>query len=323
MRADRLLSILLLLQVHRRMTAHVLASRLEVSERTIYRDMEALSMAGVPVTMERGIGGGCVLLETFQTNLTGLNEAEVQTLFLSNPTRLLDDLGLHDASKAALIKLLASLPSVARRDAEYVRQRICIDSAGWHGTKDVVPTLPVLQEAIWQERKLCFTYPKSSGVVERVVNPLGLVAKGNMWYFVAAIDDDIRNYRVSRIQEARITDEPCVRPENFDLAIHWAQSSFQFIASLPRYPTVLRMTTDALPYIDSIGRYVRVEETSTPDDESWVTLHILFETETAACGYVLAFGAQVEVVEPSTLRERVIQIAENVVDFYHKREMDM
>ncbi len=318
MRADRLLSILLLLQVHRRMTAQALASRLEVSERTIYRDMEALSMAGVPVTMLRGIGGGCMLLETFQTNLTGLNEAEVQTLFLSNPTRLLSDLGLHDASEAALIKLLASLPSVARRDAEYVRQRIYIDSAGWHGTKDVVPTLPVLQEAIWQERKLCFTYPKSNGTVERVVDPLGLVAKGNMWYFVAAIDGDIRNYRVSRIQEAHIIDQPCMRPEAFDLATHWTQSSSLFIANLPRYPTVLRMTTDALPYIDSVGRYVRVEQTDTPDDDGWVTLHVLFETEIAACSYVLAFGAQVEVVEPQALRERVMQIAESVVAFYHK-----
>ncbi len=318
MRADRLLSILLLLQVHRRMTAHTLASRLEVSERTIYRDMEALSMAGVPVTMERGIGGGCVLLETFQTNLTGLNEAEVQTLFLSNPTRLLADLGLQNASEAALIKLLASLPTVARRDAEYVRQRIYIDSAGWHGTKDVVPTLPILQEAIWQERKLCFTYPKSDGVVERIVNPLGLVAKGNMWYFVAGIDGDIRNYRVSRIQEARILDEFCVRPETFDLAQHWEQSSSHFIANLPRYPTILRMTTEALPSIDSVGRYVRVEQTSTPDEDGWVTLHVLFETEIAACGYVLAFGSQVEVVEPNALREQVIQLAESVVAFYHK-----
>ncbi|GAC1636498.1 MAG: YafY family protein [Ktedonobacteraceae bacterium] len=320
MRADRLLSILLLLQVHRRMTAHELATRLEVSERTIYRDMEALSMAGVPVTAERGIGGGCMLLETFQTNLTGLNEAEVQTLFLSNPTRLLTDLGLHDAAEAALIKLFASLPSVSRRDAEYVRQRIYIDSAGWHSTQDTVPCLPVLQEAIWQERKLCFAYPKGNGTTERVVDPLGLVAKGSMWYLVAAVDTDIRSYRVSRIQEAHVIDQPCVRPESFELAAHWAQSSSQFIANLPRYPTTLRMTTDVIQHIDSVGRYVRVEQISAPDENGWATLNIVFETEIAACSYVLAFGTQIEVIAPQALREHVLCLAKSVVDFYHKAE---
>src|SRR5712692_1757631 len=135
MRADRLLSIVLLLQIHRRMTAHALAQRLEVSDRTIYRDMDALSAAGIPVYAERGTGGGCALLEAYRTNLTGLNEAEIQALFLTGPSRLLADLGLRSASEAALIKLLAALPSMSRRQAEYARQRIHVDVASWHHTE--------------------------------------------------------------------------------------------------------------------------------------------------------------------------------------------
>src|SRR5436305_7625031 len=131
MRADRLLSILLLLQVNQRMTAGELARRLEVSERTIYRDMDALSAAGVPVYAERGVNGGWVLPETYRTNLTGLNEAEVQALFVAKPLRLLADLGLHDASEAALVKLLVAMPSMQRSGAEHARQRIHIDTSGW------------------------------------------------------------------------------------------------------------------------------------------------------------------------------------------------
>ena len=134
MRADRLVSIMLLLQVQRRITAAELAKRLEVSERTIHRDMDALSGAGVPVFAERGNGGGWSLMEAYRTNLTGLNHSEIQSLFVTNPPQLLSDLGLHQASQAALIKLLAALPSMSRRDAEQARQRIHIDTAGWRNS---------------------------------------------------------------------------------------------------------------------------------------------------------------------------------------------
>src|SRR5437660_3968129 len=189
MRADRLLSILLHLQVHRRITACELAKRLEVSERTIYRDMDALSAAGIPVVAERGTGGGWALLEEYKTNLTGLNEAEIQTLFLTQPARLLTDLGLRQTSEAALIKLLASLPAISRRGAEYIRQRIYVDVTGWHHTEENIAALPILQEAIWRERELQLTYQRNDGkLVERLAAPLGLVAKGTVWYLVAIVE---------------------------------------------------------------------------------------------------------------------------------------
>src|SRR5215831_6891858 len=207
MRADRLLSILLLLQTYRRMTARDLAERLEVSERTIHRDMESLSGVGIPVVAERGAGGGWLLQGEYRTNLTGLNEAEIQALFLARSPRLLDDLGLGKAAEAAFIKLFAAVPPAMRRDAESASRRIYVDGAGWNQSEESAPLLPLLQEAIRQDRTVRFKYQRGDECeVEREVDPLGLVAKGGAWYLVAAIDGDIRNYRVSRVIEAEMTD---------------------------------------------------------------------------------------------------------------------
>src|SRR5215470_12823608 len=182
MRADRLLSIMLLLQTYRRMTAHDLADRLGVSERTILRDMESLSAAGVPVVAERGIGGGWSLLGEYRTNLTGLNEAEIQALFLARSPRLLDDLGLGKAAEAAFRKLFAAVPSTTRHDAESASQRIHVDVTSWNGSEESVPLLSLLQEAVWRECKLRFKYQRGDDCdVERLVDPLGLVAKGSVW----------------------------------------------------------------------------------------------------------------------------------------------
>src|SRR5215212_5054303 len=196
MRADRLLSIMLLLQVHRRLTARELANRLEVSERTIHRDMDALSGAGIPVFAERGSGGGWALMEEYRTNLTGLNKEEIQALFVMNSPRLLADLGLSKASDAARIKLRAALPSMSRDDAEYARQRVHIDATGWNRSEESILMLPTIQEAIWKERKLHILYERSGcPATERLVDPLGLVAKGSVWYLVAGVEGETRSYR--------------------------------------------------------------------------------------------------------------------------------
>jgi predicted DNA-binding transcriptional regulator YafY len=320
MRADRLLSILLLLQTHRRMTARELAVRLEVSERTIYRDLDALSGAGVPVSAERGKGGGCMLLDGYRTNLTGLNEAEIQTLFLTQPARLLGDLGLRQASEAALIKLLAALPPLARRDAEYARQRIHVDTAGWRQTTDPLPCLPAVQEAVWQERKFCITYGRADGdTVERLVDPLGLVAKGNMWYLIAAAEGTIRTYRVGRIRAATVTDESFVRPPEFDLAAYWAESSATFVANLPRYAVTLRVAPAVLHDVTGTGAYGRVVATGPTDPDGWTTLDMVFDIEDEACGYVFRFSTQVEILAPDALRERVARTAAEIAAFYAAR----
>jgi len=317
MRADRLLSILLILQAHGRMTARELAQRLEVSERTIHRDMEALSTAGIPVTAERGIGGGWNLMENYRTNLTGLTEAEIQALFLTGPAHVLADLGLHKASEAALIKLFAALPAINRRNAEYIRQRIHVDVAGWHNAEEAVPYLPTLQEALWQGRKLHFAYRRSDATVERLVDPLGLVAKGSIWYLVAAVEGEVRSYRVSRMREARVSDQPCMRPPDFDLAAYWTQSSADFKESLlPRYAVTVRIVQSALPRVHAAGRFIQVEQADPPDADGWINLRLLFGIKEEAWGYILSFGSQMEVLEPLELREKVIELAESVVAFY-------
>lgn len=317
MRADRLISILLLLQMTQRLTARALAERLEVSERTIHRDMLALSAAGIPVVAERGVNGGWSLLENYRTNLTGLNAAELQTLFLSSPSNLLADLGLEKASEAALIKLLAALPSLTRQRAADIRQRIYIDAAGWHPSGESFPLLPVLQDAIWQERKLHVCYERGEGkTVERLCDPLGLVAKGNVWYLVAVVEGEIRTYRVSRILDAHLTEQSCTRPEGFDLAEFWQQSTRDFVANLPSYRAVFRVSSEVFPFFRGTMRNNRIEQIDAPDAEGWQQVHLRFDVEDEACLYGLGYGAQVEVIEPPALREKVLRMGQRVIDLY-------
>jgi predicted DNA-binding transcriptional regulator YafY len=306
MRADRLLSILLLLQVHRRLPARDLARRLEVSERTIHRDMEALCAAGVPIMAERGPGGGWSLPDGYETNLTGLNPGEVTSLFLNRSPRMLSDLGQDQAADAALTKLLAALPAAHRRDAEYARQRILVDAAGWHRSGESVTWLPVLQDAIWQERKLSMNYRKGDGTAaERLVAPLGLVAKGNVWYLVALSEGEPRTYRVSRVMEAHVTDEAFTRPVGFDLAAHWAQSAAEFVAALPRIPAVVRANPAILPRMRAAGRWSRIEQVDPPGADGWSTIHIRFEEEPDVIEYCLSFGPDLELLEPVGLRTKI------------------
>ncbi len=315
MRADRLLSILLLLQTRQRITAGELARRLEVSERTIYRDMEALGSAGVPVLSERGTGGGWSLLEEYRTNLTGLTDAEVRALFLTRPAKLLADLGLEKASDAALLKLLTALPAIRRPGAEDVQSRIYLDAAGWHRADEAIPLLPTLQEAVLSDHALDLTYQRGDGtVVERRVEPLGLVAKGNVWYLLAKSEGDVRTYRVSRIQEAAIADESFVRPADFDVATAWEHSSADFVRNLPRYPATLRVQASLLPRLRR-WRFARVDQVE-PDLEGWVRVAVCFEVKEEALEYALSLGPAVEILEPAALREAIVVLLEKARALY-------
>ena len=322
MRADRLFTIVLLLQSHRQLTSRDLAGRLEVSERTIHRDMEALSGAGIPVVAERGTGGGWSLMGEYRTNLTGLNEAEIQSLFVSKPSRLLADLNLEKAAEGAFLKLLAALPSVYRSGAEHARRRIYVDVTGWNRAEEAVPLLHALQEAVWQERRVRMIYGRGDcdAPVERTVDPLGLVAKGSVWYFVAGTEGgEVRSYRVSRVQGVEILDEHIVRPPDFDLAAFWENSSAKFRAHLPEYRARVRVRREVVPRLAYAGRFARIEATGEPDAEGWVEVSLRFDVEEMACEYALGFGTQLEVLEPATLRERVLAAAQNVVAFYTQK----
>jgi predicted DNA-binding transcriptional regulator YafY len=321
LRADRLIAILLLLQNRGKVTSREIAEKLEVSERTIIRDMEALSMAGIPVFAERGSNGGWVLAEGYRTTLTGMKTEEILSLFLSNTSNLLGDLGIHNHFEVALQKLLAASPIMIRRNAEAVRQRIHIDGAGWHQSKESVPYLSIVQEAVWEERKLYMQYRREKDSIERIVHPLGLVAKLNIWYFIAEVDGETRTYRISRLQSARMLEESFQRPPDFNLAQFWEQSTERFKLNLPRYYAQVRMSEKLLPRIAQV-RYAQVLW-SQPAQNGWVEADIEFQTLESASEIILGFGPLMEVLVPTELRTSVISQAKAILSMYDQTDKEL
>ncbi len=288
------------------MTSRELANKLEVSERTIFRDMEALSTSGIPVYAERGSGGGWLLSEGYRTNLTGMKAEEILSLLLTNPSNLLDDLGIKDHFDAAFQKLLAASPAAIKINAEMVRQRILVDGAGWHQSKESFEHLSTVQEAVWEERQLSIKYRRDEETVERIVNPLGIVAKRNVWYLIAESSGDMRTYRISRLTDATTLEERFERPDDFDLEQYWEQSTQQFKKNLPRYPARLRLHQKLHSRIGQ-ERYAKILCTEEASDASeWSELDIEFQTLNSACEIILSYGSLVEVLAPEELRVKVV-----------------
>ena len=305
MRADRLLTELLLLQAYGRMTGRELAERLEVSERTVHRDMEALSASRVPVYAVRGAAGGWQLDEDWRTQVPGLDEAELRALLMAQP-RSIGDPRLAAAAERALGKLMAAMPEPLRERAASIRQRLHVDTAGWRGTTENLAMLPIVQDAVARDRKLVFQYkPSGRERAERIVDPLGLVAKGNAWYLVAKTPAGFRTYRVSRIDEAQLLDQACVRPADFDLAEYWKSSTKQFTDAWRRCLVTLRLEPRAAAWLASWHSTSAHQSPEEPDEEGWVTLNLQFDHEDEACFIALGLGSRVEVIEPASLRERV------------------
>jgi predicted DNA-binding transcriptional regulator YafY len=299
------------------MTAETLASRLEVSQRTILRDMDALSSAGVPVVAERGSGGGWRLIDGYETKLTGLTPAEIRSLFLARPPALLAELGLKEAADAAWLKLRAALPVGVREQAEFVRQRLLIDSRSWRDSTESLTSLPVILESLWGGQRLRFFYEKADGEAsERQVDPLGVVARANRWYLVAAKGDEQRTYRVSRIRSAEILRERASRPQDFDLSAYWEASTNRFREHLPRYEATFVVTHGILPWV--CYRSWRVLERVQDGERFRVSMR--FDAPEEARQFALSFGAELEVLEPQELRDYVLATAHAVVSAYSTGE---
>jgi predicted DNA-binding transcriptional regulator YafY len=320
MRADRLLSILLLLQARGRMTAQQLAAELEVSVRTIYRDLDALSAAGVPVYAERGPGGGCALLDSYRTTLTGLTQDQVRALFMLGIPAPLAELGMGQELRGALIKLAASLPASRRADEAQVRGRIHLDSVAWFETAEPVPHLQTIQRAVWADRRLHLVYHLPFDArAEWQVDPYGLVAKASTWYLVCARDGQVRSLRVSRILDARVVDQAFERPADFDLVAFWQAWCAEVESHRPHYPATVRVAPVLIPWLPALfGEKIRnaMAQADPPDAEGWITLNLPFETLEDARGRLLALGGAVEVLQPQALRDSVCDYARQIAGLY-------
>ncbi|HYW26107.1 MAG TPA: YafY family protein [Terriglobales bacterium] len=307
MRASRLVSILLLLQVHRQLPATELARRLEVSVRTIYRDLEALGEAGVPVFARPGSGGGCGLLEGYRTRLTGLNVEEARALFLAGVPGPAGELGLGTALAAAQLKILAALPAELRAGAGRARERFHLDAPRWfERAADAGHVhLATIAGAVWDDRLLQLAYRRDGApLATRAVEPLGLVLKAGVWYLVGRLPgrDDPHVYRLSRVEAALPLDERFDRPAGFDLTAFWSDWTSEFESSLPRIDLRARLSPAA---VDAARVYAIEVRVGAPEPDGWLPATLTFERIEHALGAFLALGAGAEVLEPAELRERV------------------
>jgi predicted DNA-binding transcriptional regulator YafY len=334
-RASRLVQLLLLLQARGSMTAPALARELEVSVRTIYRDLEALSGAGVPVYSEPGRYGGARLVDGYRTRLTGLTADEADAVLLAGIPGPAAELGLGTLLAAAQLKVLAALPPELRSRATRVRERFHLDAPGWFHRDEEAVHLATVAAALWDDRRLKIRYRRGSShdgaarkavsAVNRTVDPLGLVLKAGTWYLAARTDGDARTYRVSRIEAAEVLDERFERPEGFDLGAHWEAASRSFERSMLRCGARVRVRADRVELLRwvldarSAADALADAETAEPDADGWVELRFKGESVDILAVDLLRMGADIEVLEPPELRASIAASVAAMAELYDVR----
>ncbi|HWU05559.1 MAG TPA: WYL domain-containing protein [Streptomyces sp.] len=323
MRAARLIKMVLLLQSRPSMTAAELAGELEVSERTVTRDAQALSEAGVPVYAERGRAGGYRLVGGYRTRLTGLARHEAEALFLSGLPSALREMGLDDAASAARLKVSAALLPSLRDASHTAAQRFHLDAPGWYHDPAAPELLPAVAEAVWDDRLVLATYRRRpSGDVERELAPHGLVLKAGVWYLCARAGEDFRVYRIDRFTSVTVSQARFVRDEDFDLPRFWEERAAQFARSILRTEVTVRLSEEgARRLVHTVDR-AAVEEALAgaggPGEDGRRTVVLPVESEEVAYSQLLALGAEVEVLAPATLRERFSGTAERLRELYRR-----
>ena len=320
MRADRLLSMLMLLQTRGKLTARQLGSELEVSERTIYRDVIALCAAGIPIYTEDGPGGGISLVEDYQTRLTGLLPEEAQALSMLNIPEPLVRLGVGAELKAALLKLSAALSPSGREKQAQARQRIHLDAAWWFQPEEPTPCLQTIQQAVWQDRLLNVVYRGDfEASIEQIIAPYGLVAKASIWYLVFAREGRIRARRVSRILSATLLPQSFERPEDFDLAAFWLKWCADFEKDRPYYEVRVLVAPSLARRLPQLLRENRADLLNAPPTmqrEGWQAMTLTFESFEIARARILGYGGAIEVLEPLALRMSVADFARQIQNIY-------
>ncbi|MBN1537628.1 MAG: WYL domain-containing protein [Anaerolineales bacterium] len=313
MRADRLISIILLLQTRGNLSARQLAQELGVSERTIYRDIEALSQSGIPVYSIRGPGGGIFLVENYRTSLTGLTNEQLQALLMLNIPQPLVQLGAGEALKTALLKLTASLPYRRAKEDSLTHQRLFLDWESEGSADYSIAFLETIKQGVWKDRRIRLIYkPHFLAVVHQIVDPLGLIARGNDWYLACLHNDHIRAVRIDSIIDAELLDEQFIRPPHFNLAEFWRNWLEHTAANLPIYPAKVRISPSlAKKFPQFMGETAQqaIKPAELTDDEGWITIELNFENLETARSRLLAFGNAVEVLEPEALRLSIADFA--------------
>jgi predicted DNA-binding transcriptional regulator YafY len=322
MRASRLLSLLLLLQNRGRMTAPALAAELEVSVRTVYRDVESLGAAGVPIYADRGPAGGYQLLDGYRTRLTGLTSDEADSLFLAGVPGPAAELGLGGALAAAQLKLTAALPAELRDRASRVGERFHLDAPGWFRDAEDTPFLSDLATALWRDQRIAVRYRRwGHDEVDRLLDPLGLVLKAGVWYLVAGGPTGApRTYRVSRVLSLRTSPGRTHRPPDFSLAEFWRTRSAELRAALWRAEATVRLSPRGLELVPVLLGQLEAravaESAGEPAGDGWVTATLPIESTRHAESVLLRLGADVEVLAPPELRERLAAVARALVARY-------
>ncbi|MFC9509948.1 helix-turn-helix transcriptional regulator [Streptomyces sp. NPDC057002] len=323
MRAARLIKMVLLLQSRPAMTAAELAHELEVSERTVTRDAQALSEAGVPVYADRGRAGGYRLVGGYRTRLTGLHRGEAEALFLSGVPGALREMGLEDAASAAQLKVSAALLPSLRDASRTAAQRFHLDAPNWFKEPRTPALLPAVADAVWDDRRVVARYRRGEDEVVRELEPYGLVLKAGVWYLCARVAGNgaFRVYRIDRFTAVDPGGERFEREPEFALPAFWEERAEQFARSILRARVVVRLSPDgvrALPYaLDSLSAREALADADEPDGDGWVTVALPVESEEVAHTQLTALGAEVEVLAPEGLRERFAADALRLAGLYH------
>ncbi|MFI0513455.1 helix-turn-helix transcriptional regulator [Streptomyces sp. WSLK1-5] len=322
MRAARLIKMVLLLQSRPSMTAAELARELEVSERTVTRDAQALSEAGVPVYADRGRAGGYRLIGGYRTRLTGLARGEAEALFLSGVPGALREMGLEDAASAARLKVSAALLPSLRDASRTAAQRFHLDAPNWFTEPKAPELLPAVADAVWDDRPVTARYRGREGEVERELEPYGLVLKAGVWYLCARVPDggSFRVYRIDRFTVVTAGEARFERDEEFDLPGFWAEQAERFARSILRAEVVVRLSGDGvrrLPYVvDPVSAREALTAAGAADEDGWLTVMLPVESEEVARSQLAGLGPEVEVLAPERLRARFADDARRLGRLY-------
>lgn len=317
MRADRLLSLLMMLQLRGRTTAGDLSTQLGVSVRTVYRDIETLIQSGVPISSDRGRTGGVRLAHGYQTRLTGLSADEAQALPFASVAVAAAALGFAETAEAARLKVLAALPRTTREQAYHASERFYLDPADWYRRSTTPPHLRLVAAAVWAGHVVQMDYESWSGRRRRFVEPLGLVLKAGTWYMVGRQETRMSIYRVESIRRVHILPRKYIQPQNFDLATVWQEEVSRFESSLRRLRATIRVAQSAMSRVDRLGAdAAEAIHLAQPDQDGWRHATIWIESIGHAAGMLLGLGSEIEVLAPKGLRLELAKRATQVCTLY-------